>query len=74
MRDLACFSSWIWHQFGSEREMLPKIIWPCSHCGTVLALWMMKCFNCHRLALSWLHLIAVAVIGRPVLLLLIRFL
>jgi|GEM_PF-1034314 len=36
---------------------MPKIIWSCSDCGTVLPLWQIKCTNCHRLALSWLHLI-----------------
>jgi hypothetical protein len=35
---------------------IAKIIWSCSHCGTVLPLWRIKCTNCHRLALSWLHL------------------
>jgi hypothetical protein len=38
-----------------ERSMA-KVIWSCSHCGTVLALWQVKCTNCHRVALSWLHL------------------
>jgi len=36
---------------------MPKIIWSCSDCGTVLPLWQIKCTNCHRLALSWLHVI-----------------
>jgi translation initiation factor IF-1 len=36
---------------------MPKIIWSCSHCGTILPLWQVKCSNCQRLALSWLHLI-----------------
>ena len=37
---------------------IPTIIWSCSNCGTVLPLWQVKCTNCRRLALSWLHLIA----------------
>ena len=52
--------------------MLPKIIWSCSHCGTVLPLWRMKCSNCRRLALSWLHVIVVALIGVPALLILMK--
>jgi len=36
--------------------VMAKIIWSCSHCGTVLPLWQVKCSNCRRLALSWLHL------------------
>ncbi|HEV8140576.1 MAG TPA: hypothetical protein VGP81_12445 [Pyrinomonadaceae bacterium] len=51
---------------------MAKIIWSCSHCGTVLPLWMMKCSNCHRLALSWLHLIVSIAVGIPLLLLLLK--
>lgn len=53
---------------------MPRIIWSCHDCGTVLALWKMKCTNCHRAALSWLHLITVAAVGLPALFLLVRFL
>jgi len=51
---------------------MPKIIWSCSHCGTVLPLWKMKCSNCQRLALSWLHLVVFAGVALPVLILLIK--
>jgi hypothetical protein len=41
----------------NEQKSRTRIIWSCSECGTVLPLWQIKCTNCHRLALSWLHLI-----------------
>ena len=54
---------------------MTKIIWSCHYCGTVLPLWKMKCSNCRRLALSWLHVIVVAaVVGVPAFLLVLRFL
>ena len=40
-----------------EERPRTKIIWSCSECGTVLPLWQVKCTNCHKLALSWLHVI-----------------
>jgi hypothetical protein len=40
-----------------EEKSRTRIIWSCSECGTVLPLWQVKCTNCHRLALSWLHVI-----------------
>jgi len=51
---------------------LPKIIWSCSECGTVLPLWKMRCSNCHRVALSWLHLMVLAGVTLPLLILLIK--
>ena len=51
---------------------LPKIIWSCQHCGTVLALWQVKCFNCHRAALSWLHLVFGVAVVIPALFLLLK--
>jgi len=44
---------------------MTKIIWSCHNCGTVLPLWKMKCPNCRRAALSWLHLIAAVAIVLP---------
>ena len=46
---------------------MPKVIWSCSYCGTVLPLWQVKCSNCHRLALSWLHLVGACAAGLSVL-------
>ena len=57
------------------REMdasMPKIIWSCSDCGTVLPIWKITCSNCHRLALSWLHLIVAGVVVLPGLFLVMR--
>src|ERR1043165_7833327 len=54
-------------------DVLSKIIWSCSHCGTVLPLWMMKCSNCKRLALSWLHLIVPIAVAVPLLVLLFKY-
>jgi hypothetical protein len=34
---------------------IAKIIRSCSNCDTVVPLRKIKCTNCHRLALSWLH-------------------
>ena len=51
---------------------MPKIIWSCSECGTVLPLWKMRCSNCHRVALSWLHLMVLAGVTLPLLILLIK--
>lgn len=36
------------------------MIWSCSYCGTILRLWKVKCPNCKKNGISWLH---VAVIG-----------
>jgi hypothetical protein len=54
------------------RKAVTKIIWSCSNCGTVLPLWQMKCSNCHRLALSWLHLIVALLILGPTIFVLVR--
>jgi RNA polymerase subunit RPABC4/transcription elongation factor Spt4 len=51
---------------------MTKIIWSCHNCGTVLPLWKMKCSNCHQAAVSWLHLLAGAIIVLPVLLLIVK--
>ena len=48
-----------------EPKSRTRIIWSCSECGTVLRLWQVKCTNCHRLALSWLHLIVAVLILVP---------
>jgi hypothetical protein len=49
-----------------------RIIWSCSECGTVLPLWQVKCTNCHRLALSWLHLIVGVLILVPAVFILVK--
>ena len=51
---------------------MAKIIWSCSDCGTVLPLWQVKCTNCHRLALSWLHVIVGSVASLSMVFLLIK--
>ena len=51
---------------------MPKIIWSCQACGTVLPLWKVKCSNGHKPALSWLHLVAGAAVVLPALLLLFK--
>jgi RNA polymerase subunit RPABC4/transcription elongation factor Spt4 len=51
---------------------MAKIIWSCHNCGTVLPLWKMKCPNCHKLALSWLHVVVVAAVALPALLFMLR--
>ena len=48
-----------------KKEPVTKIIWSCSNCGTVLPLWQTKCSNCHRLAVSWLHVIVGLLILGP---------
>lgn len=53
---------------------MPKIIWSCHDCGTVLPVWKMNCPNCHKAAISWLHLIAGVVVVLPALFLLIKLL
>ena len=50
-----------------------RIIAFCDHCGTVLPLWKMKCSNCHKAALTWLHVAALAVVVILALLLVIKF-
>jgi hypothetical protein len=47
---------------------MPKIIWSCSNCGTVLPLWRIKCSNCQGRELSWFHLLFVAVTAVPLIL------
>lgn len=54
--------------------IMPKIIWSCQDCGTVMAVWKMKCPNCQRGALSWLHLIVGVAVALPALLLMLKFL
>jgi hypothetical protein len=57
-----------------DKKRVTKIIASCDHCGTVLALWKMKCSNCHKPALTWLHVLVLAVFAILALLLLIKFL
>jgi hypothetical protein len=61
-------------QIRSGDGKMPKIIWSCSNCGTVLPLWQIKCTNCHRLALSWLHLILASGTALSAVVLLLKFL
>lgn len=51
---------------------MAKIIWSCHNCGTVLPLWKIKCSNCHKLVLSWLHVVVVVVVALPALFLVLR--
>ena len=51
---------------------MPKFIWSCSDCGTVLPLWQVKCSNCSRLAISWLHLAAACAIALSALIVVIK--
>jgi len=53
---------------------MPKIIWSCSECGTVLPLWQTKCTNCHKRALSWLHVVAGMLVILPAVFILIKLL
>lgn len=55
-----------------ESKSRARIIWSCSECGTVLPLWQVKCTNCHRLALSWLHLIVALFILVPAVFILVK--
>jgi predicted ATP-dependent serine protease len=51
---------------------MAKIIWSCHECGQVLPLWKMKCSNCQKPAVSWLHIVAGAAVVLPALFLLLR--
>jgi uncharacterized OB-fold protein len=51
---------------------MTKFVWSCHDCGTVLAMWKMKCPNCHKTALSWLHLVACAAVVLPTLFLVLK--
>jgi len=53
---------------------MPKIIWSCSNCGTVLPLWKIKCSNCRRRELSWFHVIIAVATAAPLLIVMIKFL
>ena len=55
-----------------EPKSRTMIIWSCSECGTVLPLWQVTCTNCHRLALSWLHLIVAVLILVPAVFILVK--
>ena len=55
-----------------EPKSRTRIIWSCSDCGTVLPLWQVKCTNCGRLALSWLHLTVAILVIAPALFLLMK--
>jgi hypothetical protein len=57
-----------------DKKRVTKIIAFCDHCGTVLPLWKMKCSNCHKAALTWLHVVVLAAFAILALLLLIKFL
>jgi predicted ATP-dependent serine protease len=52
---------------------MSKMIWYCHDCGMVLKLWVIKCPNCHRSAVSWLQLVALAVVALPMVFLLLKF-
>ncbi|HEV8370477.1 MAG TPA: hypothetical protein VGQ39_21175 [Pyrinomonadaceae bacterium] len=49
-----------------------RLIWSCGYCGTVLAIWRVQCPNCHKRALSWLHVAAVGVVVLPAVLYFLR--
>jgi len=51
---------------------MSKVIWSCDRCGTLLAVWRIKCTNCHSAALSWLHLIVVIALLAPAMFLLLK--
>jgi len=53
---------------------MPKIIWSCSNCGTVLPLWKIKCSNCRRRELSWFHIVVFIATAAPLLILFLKFL
>lgn len=44
----------------------------CQRCRTRLSLSKLKCRYCHEPAVSWLHLLAVAVFAVPVIMFLLR--
>lgn len=48
------------------------MIWSCQNCGTILQLWKMKCPNCSKSAVSWLHLLVIAVMVLPALFLVVK--
>lgn len=50
------------------------MIWSCDYCGTILPLWKMRCPNCKKSAISWLHIAAVAIVGGPALFILAKLL
>ena len=52
---------------------MTKLIWSCQSCGQVLPLWKMKCSNCHKAALSWLHLVMGIAVVLPAVFLLLKF-
>jgi predicted ATP-dependent serine protease len=51
---------------------MPKMVWFCHDCGTVLPLWQIRCPNCHHMAMSLLQVAVIAIVGVPAVLLLIR--
>jgi hypothetical protein len=53
---------------------MPKMIWYCHNCGTVLKLWKVKCPNCRRSAFSVLQVAVVAILAVPAFFLLLKFL
>ena len=65
-------SYWLELEKGAGR--MPKFIWSCHDCGTVMPLWKVKCPNCKGMALSWLHLIVGVAVTLPALLLILKFL
>lgn len=44
-----------------------SMIWSCPHCGTILKLWKVKCPNCHKSTVSWLHFAVFAAVALPAL-------
>lgn len=52
---------------------MPKIIWSCSNCGTVLPLWQIKCSNCRRWELSWFHVAVFVAAAVPLVILFLKF-
>jgi len=49
-----------------------RLVWSCSYCGTVLALWRVQCPKCHKKGMSWLHVAAVGVVVLPTLVYFLR--
>ena len=48
------------------------MIWYCHDCGTVLRVWTIKCTNCRRAAVNWLHVVVFAALALTAIFLVLR--
>jgi predicted ATP-dependent serine protease len=53
---------------------MPKMVWSCNDCGTVLHLWQVRCPNCRKSGMSLLQVAVIAILIVPAVFFVIKIL